>query len=344
MGDDATLVADASSIRVGGPFYEDIERGQIFDAAPGLTLTSGHAALHQAIVGDRLRLPLDAALAARVLPDGQLPAHPALVCDIAIGQSTLATQRVVANLFYRGLKLLRAPRIGDTLRTTTQVVALRDSRPRSNRQPTGLAVLRIRTVDQRERPILDFWRCAMLPLREAARAPHHADDLDAIGALDGPFACDEAVADWDIDVFRAAVCDRRPRPMVPGTTWIVESGETVTAAPELARLTLNLARTHTDPHAAAHGRRLVYGGHTIGIAAAHVTRALPDLVYIVAWHECRHLAPVFEGDVLRSVIQLERRHPRASGGALVHVRVVVTADRESGTDEVLDWRFVGVVP
>ena len=251
---------------------------------------------------------------------------------------------MVANLFYRGLRLLRAPRIGDTQRTTTQVVALRDSRPRSDRQPTGLAVLRIRTVDQRQRPILDFWRCAMLPLRDAARAPHHADDLDAVGALDGPFAFDEAVADWDLDVFRATVYDRPPCPMVPGTTWIVESGETVTAAPELARLTLNLARTHTDPQAAAHGRRLVYGGHTIGIAAAHVTRALPDLVYIVAWHECRHLAPVFEGDVLRSVIQLERLDPRANGGALVHVRVVVTADRDSGTDEVLDWRFVGVVP
>ena len=30
-------------------------------------------------------------------------AHPALVSDVAIGQSTLATQRVKANLFYRGL-------------------------------------------------------------------------------------------------------------------------------------------------------------------------------------------------------------------------------------------------
>src|SRR5438552_864902 len=182
--------------------------------------------------------------------------------------------------------------------------------------------------------------------RTCERSAHatRADDLDAVGALDGPFGFDEAVADWDLDVFRATVYDRPPCPMVPGTTWIVESGETVTAAPELARLTLNLARTHTDPQAAAHGRRLVYGGHTIGIAAAHVTRALPDLVYIVAWHECRHLAPVFEGDVLRSVIQLERLDPRANGGALVHVRVVVTADRDSGTDEVLDWRFVGVVP
>ena len=46
---------------VGGPWFEDFERGQVFDDAPGLTLSSGHAALHQAVTGDRLRLALDAA-------------------------------------------------------------------------------------------------------------------------------------------------------------------------------------------------------------------------------------------------------------------------------------------
>ena len=44
-------------------------------------------------------------------------AHPALVSDVAIGQSTLATQRVKANLFYRGLTFHRFPVIGDTLCT-----------------------------------------------------------------------------------------------------------------------------------------------------------------------------------------------------------------------------------
>ncbi len=44
---------------VAGPWYEDLEVGQVFDAAPAQTLTDGHAAVHQAIVGDRLRLALD---------------------------------------------------------------------------------------------------------------------------------------------------------------------------------------------------------------------------------------------------------------------------------------------
>ena len=44
------------------PWFEDLEVGTVFDAAPALTLTDGHAALHQAIAGDRLRLALDRTL------------------------------------------------------------------------------------------------------------------------------------------------------------------------------------------------------------------------------------------------------------------------------------------
>ncbi len=55
-----------SEIDVAGPYYDELEVGQVYDSSPGLTLTDGHAALHQAILGDRLRLALDADLAAQV--------------------------------------------------------------------------------------------------------------------------------------------------------------------------------------------------------------------------------------------------------------------------------------
>ena len=131
-----------------------------------------------------MRLPLDASLARRVLGRDAVPAHPGLVCDVAIGQSTLFTRRVRANLFYRGLALHRLVVIGDTLRTTTGVVALRENTRRPGRAPTGLAVLRITTVDQEDRPVLDFLRCAMLPLREGAPETGHAADVTAV-TLDG---------------------------------------------------------------------------------------------------------------------------------------------------------------
>ena len=163
-----------------GPYFDELAVGQEFGSAPGLTLTSGLAAAHQAITGDRLALATDHELCREVTGGAPL-ASPSLVWDVAIGQSTVVTQHVKANLFYRGLAFRRAPRLGDTLRTSTQVVALRQNQPRAGRAPTGLAVLRITTVDQEQRPVLDFWRCAMLPLRDRDRQTGHADELAPFG-------------------------------------------------------------------------------------------------------------------------------------------------------------------
>ena len=92
-----------------GPYFDQVHTGQVFTAAPSMTLTPGLAAVHQSILGDRLRLPLDAELSAAVTGLPAPLAHPGLVCDVAIGQSTLATQHVKANLFYRGLTVLPLP-------------------------------------------------------------------------------------------------------------------------------------------------------------------------------------------------------------------------------------------
>lgn len=339
-GGDAVVAPSRST---GGPFFEELVAGDVLEAAPALTLTDGHAALHQAIVGDRLRLALDATLSARVLGAARPLAHPALVCDIAIGQSTLVTQRVIANLFYRGLVLRRAPVIGDTLHTTTEVVALRQNSARPGRAATGLAALRIRTTDQEGRRVLDFWRCAMLPLRDPAGRTDRADDLDAIPATLDAGALRAAVEGWDLAAFRHGVPGAHAGELAEGTRWTVEGGDVVSTAPELARLTLNVAMAHHDA-TYAQGRRLVYGGHTIGIAAAQATRALPNLVTIVAWHGCDHLGPVFEGDTLLSDLELELLEPLPRGGALAHLRSRVRAARGGDAPvEVLDWRFVGVM-
>ena len=65
---------------------------------------------------------------------------------------------------------------------------------------------------------------------------------------------------------------------------------------------------------------------------------------ILGWHACDHTAPVFEGDTLRSRIELERREPLPAGGGLLHLRSRV-ARRAAGGEEVdvLDWRFVAVL-
>lgn len=339
----------AETIDVGGPFFDQLAVGQWSPPVPALTLTDGHAALHQAIVGDRLALALDARLSAAVTGSERPLAHPGLVWDVAIGQSTLLTQRVIGNLFYRGLVFRRAPALGDTLQTSTEVVALRQNSPRPGRAATGMAVLRVRTTDQHDRRVLDFWRCAMLPLSDPQGSTGHADSLDAIPAELPPGALGEAVAGWRLERLRGERSVGREDhddALVRGTVWRLLGGDVVSTAPELARMTLNVAMAHHD--ARPSGGRLVYGGQTIGIAAAHLTRVLPQLATIVAWHGCDHIGPVMEGDTLSSEIELERIEPLDGHdrARLVHLRCRVSATRDGASEplEVLDWRPVGVLP
>jgi acyl dehydratase len=324
---------DVSDIEIRGPYFEELEVGQRFEQAPAVTITAGLAAAHQAILGDRLALALSQPLAREVTGRGPL-AHPALVWDLAIGQSTLVTQNVRANLFYRGLLLRHQPELGDTLHTVTTIEALKQNKIRPDRPATGLAVLRMTTTDQRERRVLDFWRCAMIPLLDPGLDTGHRDDLDVVGRPIDAGELATSVAGWTPPAPRGIE-------LHPGLRLRVGGGDVVSSAPELARLSLNIAAVHHDSLAAG-GRRLVYGGHTIGLALAQASRALPDLLTVLGWHSADHLAPVHEGDRLTSTIEVERVDPGPSGGRLLHLRSLVDAgDAGDGPGvRVLDWRFV----
>jgi citrate lyase beta subunit/acyl dehydratase len=320
---------------VAAPYFDELEVGATF-GAPAVTLTEGQAALHQAIVGDRLRLALDAALYAAVTGTPGLLAHPMLVCDVAIGQSTAPSMRVLGNLFYRGLGARPVP-LGTTLKTTTEVVARRAaSRGR------GIVALHVRTVDGEGVPVLDFHRAPLLPARPGTEAASGADDLDTVGH--GVDAAALVPAHWELGPLRADALGPLFADLRAGDVIAVEAHETVTAATELARLSLNMAHTHTDASQGAHGQRLVYGGHVIGVAAGHVTRAFPDLATILAWESCDHLGPTFEGDRLASYLELTACEPLDDGG-LVHLRVHTTASADDQPPrDVLDWRLIGLMP
>ncbi|HTZ92519.1 MAG TPA: MaoC family dehydratase [Streptosporangiaceae bacterium] len=323
-----------------GPYFDELSVGERFAGAPAITLTDGLAAAHQAITGDRLALALDHDLC-RAVTGGDPLAPAGLVWDVAIGQSTVVTQHVKANLYYRGLAFRRMPCIGDTLRTTTEVVALRENRAREGRAPTGLAALRITTTDQDDRPVLDFWRCAMLPLRDGVSQTGHADDLDQVGrdVRTGDFSA--AISGWQLAALAARTDGPHPADLRAGQSFQVAGGDVVSSAPELARLTLNVAAVHHDIQAGGNGR-LVYGGHAIGLALSQAVRAFPALATVLGWHGCDHLAPVREGDTLRSTISVEQVDHLPGGGALVHLRSLVRADGQPARD-VLDWRYVALL-
>ncbi len=166
--------------------------------------------------------------------------------------------------------------------------------------------MRIRTENQHGEHVLDFWRCPMIPLRDATaetgtptrsttsrRARPGAGRRRARRLGAGP-----------LPRARPGRARRGPRGRVTLRGRGPRDGHAATGA-RAAHAERRL-RAHRRGRS-AHGRRLVYGGHTIAIAAAHTTRALPDLVTIVAWHGCDHTGPVFDGDILSTEIASRER-------------------------------------
>jgi citrate lyase beta subunit/acyl dehydratase len=296
---------------VHAPFADDLQLGDEF-AAPGVTIDAGLQVMHRAICGDRLPLALDAALAERVTGTPALLAHPSLVADVIIGQSTEPSGRVLGNLFYRGM-VLAPVFLGSTLRTSTKVVAIQPTRDGTKAKVTLAAT----AVDASGRQVASYLRCPLLPSRNpvepAGEAPAVSEEI--------------RVPSWDLDAHP------KGEHLTAGDSFSVAAAETVTSAPELARATLNLAMTHTDAQAGAYDRRLVYGGHVISIALAHACRALPGLVTILAWRSCDHLGPVFEGDRLTTRIDVV-----SVSMPTVELRIRVTNDER----EVLDWHTVAL--
>jgi acyl dehydratase len=283
---------------VDGPYFEDFTVGQEF-SAPSITITDAHATFYSALFADRMRLPLDRHLAHRVTGDPRPLAHANLVINLVAGQTTYASQYVKGNLFYRGLLLKRPVFIGDSLYTTTKVVGLKQNKNKPGRDATGMVALEMVTHNQDGEEVMQFWRCPMIPCRDPQAETGSDDDFSWIK---DSFTQDELFAalprGWNLQHMAAKHVPLLTPDVKPGDEIEIGPRDTVTCAPELVRMTLNIAYTHTDASRSYLGKRLVYGGHTIAFALSQLTRALPNLLTVVAWRGCDHLGPVLEDDII----------------------------------------------
>ena len=322
-----------------GPYFDDLRIGQRLEPAPAITIGPGEAALYQSICGDPYALALSSPLAGAVSGSPGAMVNPALVLQVAIGQSTVATRRVIANLFYRDVVVRRAVRIGETLTTTVEIRGMRETARKPDRARRGMVLLGMRTTDQLGELISEFERCALIPFRDGDTS-FTADDtlVGPAGSPDLDAFAHHAPTMWDL------------APLGPPTLWPIDETrvdplrDTVTMATSLVRLTQNLAAAHRDARLGQGGKRLVYGGHTIGLAQASLHRMIPNAATVIGWHSCDHTNPVFEEDVL-SVRATVEQSLACGPGRLLGFRVVVDAERESGASvAVLDWRPVLYAP
>lgn len=313
-----------------GPYYDDLEPGLVFPSPPAVTIDSGLSAAYQAISGDALPLCLDVPLAAAVTGVTAPLASPGLVLHLSIGASTVATKRVIANLFYRNVRLLRPVFRGETLHTVTRVEAMADASAKPGQRPRGKALLSIVTTADGE-PVLDYQRCPLLPCRGDV-APGHSDDIGTADTTLDLGSYLSGLPAWDLAHLGGHDS------WAVGATRIDQLRDVVDNATTLVRLTHNQAAVHRDAEVSPYPVRLVYGGHTVALAQASLCRVLGGLATVLGWHACDHLAPVFEGDLLACRHTLLAEHPAPGGGGVRAVHVEVDVHRpDTDPVKVLDW-------
>ncbi len=313
-----------------GPFYDDLAPGMELEAQPAVTIDSGLAAWYQSIVGEVLPLCLDHRLSTAVTGIAPPLASPGLVVNLAVGQSTVATRRAIANLFYRNLRVSRPVHVGETLHTRVTVVDMADAKSRPDRPNRGKVLLGIQTTADDEL-VIDCQRCALLPVRGDAMPGHSGDTGTAPG--------EPVLADYTDLVPRGwRVEDLAPLGSWPaGETRTDITRDIIDGATGLVRLTHNRAIVHRDVEATAYDTRLVYGGHVQALAQASLTRLEPRHATFLAWHACSHIGPAFEGDLLSFDHTLLAQHDVGNGMVLRAYETTGYANRDGEKSEILRW-------
>ncbi len=312
-----------------GPYYEDMERGLIFPAAPAVVLDSGLASVYQSIVGEALPLVLDPKLCGEITGIEQRIVSPGLLLHLSIGASTVATKKVIANLFYRNVRILRPVFLGEVLNTTTEVVALQDSRSKNKGTLRGKVLLKITTFANDEK-VLEYYRAPLIRLK-GKELPGHNDDLGSDSKLNLNDYQRSSYKDWKLSLLQRYEQD------IPSGVINDPLKDVLDQALALVRLTQNVASVHRDVNASPYPNRLVYGGHTVALAQASLSRIFKNTATILGWHLCNHTGPVFEEDLLSFQHEVIDKQEYASGNIIaVRSRVFVHRDNEE-PQEVLEW-------
>ncbi|KQM85935.1 dehydratase [Sphingomonas sp. Leaf23] len=146
-----------------GRYYDDWQIGDRIDHPIRRTVTETDNLLFSAMTHNPQPLHIDAE-AARASEFGQILVNGtftfALMVGLSVGETTLGT--LVANLGYDQLVMPKPVFLGDTLRATTEVTALKDSRSRPD---AGIVTFAHELHNQRDEVVCRCLRTALLQRR-----------------------------------------------------------------------------------------------------------------------------------------------------------------------------------
>ncbi|MCZ0962175.1 MaoC family dehydratase [Paracoccus benzoatiresistens] len=306
-----------------GRFFEDYRVGQVIRHAVPRTVAEGERALYHALYPARQALYSSDEFATSCGLEGS-PMDDLLAFHIVFGKSVPdVSLNAVANLGYAQGRWLAPVWPGDTLRSESQVIGLKQN---SNGK-TGVVWVRTRGLNQMDEPVLDYVRWVMVRKRDLdAPAPAAVvpDLAPAVAAEDLVIPEGLYFSDYD---FGLAGEPHRWGDYEVGEKIDHVDGVTIEEAEHMlaTRLWQNTARVHFDATAREDGRRLIYGGHVISMARALSFNGLANAQMIVALNAGVHVNPCFAGDTIRAWSEvLDKAETDAPGVGAIRLRLVAT--------------------
>jgi 2-methylfumaryl-CoA hydratase len=306
-----------------GRFFEDYRVGEVITHAIPRTLSGGERALYHALYPARHALhSSDEFASASGL--AAAPFDDLITFHTVFGKSVPdISLNAVANLGYAEGRWLKPVWPGDTIRSESTVIGLREN---SNGK-SGVVWVRTRGMNQHGEAVLEFVRWVMVRKRRAespAIAPIVPEVKDSLAsdALIVPAGLDFSNYDFALAGEPHRWGDYRVGERIDHVDGVtVEEAEHMLAT----RLWQNTAKVHFDRTQREDGKRLIYGGHVISLARALSFNGLANAQAIVALNAGAHANPCFAGDTVRAWSEvLDTAETGAPGVGALRLRLVAT--------------------
>ena len=306
-----------------GRFFEDYTLGETIHHAVPRTVSGGERALYHALYPARHALyssdEFARASGLRTAPLDDLAGF-----HVVFGKTVPdVSLNALANLGYAEGKFIKPIYAGDTLRTSSKVIGLKQN---SNGR-SGVVWVHSKGFNQHGDVVIDYKRWVMVRKRDMNAAAHKTfiPDLAAV-ILPEDLTIPDGLDFTNYD-FALAGEQHRASEYEVGEKINHVDGVTVEEAEHMiaTRLWQNTAKVHFDTSARPDGKRLIYGGHVISMARALSFNGLANAQMIVGINAGAHANPCLAGDTIRAWSEvLDKADVDAPRVTAVRLRLVAT--------------------
>lgn len=303
-----------------GRFFEDYRVGEVIEHAVPRTLSGGERALYHALYPARHAFYSSDEFA-RDCGLHEAPLDDLIAFHTVFGKSVPdISLNAVANLGYAEGRFLKAVHHGDTIRSRSEVIGLKQN---SNGK-TGVVWVRTTGSNHLGEDVLSYVRWVMVRKGNIdAPAPETVipDLAEAVAAED--LVVPESLTFEDYDFAQSG------EPYRLGDYEIGEridhlDAVTIEEAEHMlaTRMWQNTAKVHFDA-TARDGGRLIYGGHVISLARSLSFNGLANAPIIVGLNAGAHANPCGAGDTIKAWSEvLDVAETAAPGVGAIRLRLV----------------------